>query len=164
MLPEPQRSADRNLLREYAQLRARGVTAIMTSEVMAESGAIQDRLWADAVTLGGQSPTSIVVGLYIQALNDMIDLDGERVTAGRNRIPESIWLALYLVTILTMAAMGYQFGLTGTRSWVVTILMVLVFASIFLLIADLDRPQSGFLKVSQQPMIDLINKIGAPAP
>ena len=164
MLPEPQRSEVRNLLREYAALHARGVTAIMTSEVMTQSGVIQDRLWADAVVLGGQSPNSIVIGLFIQALNDMIDLDAARITAGRNRIPETIWMALYLVTILTMAAMGYQFGLTGTRSWAVTIILALVFAAVFLLIADLDRPQSGFLKVSQQPMIDLINKIGIPAP
>jgi hypothetical protein len=31
-------------------------------------------------------------------------------------------------------------------------------------IADLDRAQSGLLRVSQQPLIDLLNKIGAPAP
>jgi hypothetical protein len=165
MMPEPQRSEIRNLLREYAALRvSSGASATKIVEAIAQSGVIQDRLWADAVVLGQQSPNSIVVGLFVQALNDMIDLDATRVTAGRNRIPDSIWYALYLVTILTMAAMGYQFGLTGTHSWIVTILLVLVFASVILLIADLDRPQSGFLRVSQQPMIDLINKIGAPTP
>ena len=46
MLPEPQRSEVRNLLREYAALRVQGVTALMTSEAMAQSGVIQDRLWA----------------------------------------------------------------------------------------------------------------------
>ena len=45
-------------------------------------------------------------GLFIEALNDTIDLDETRVTAGRNRIPESIWMTLYAMTILTMAAMG----------------------------------------------------------
>jgi len=33
-----------------------------------------------------------------------------------------------------------------------------------LLIADLDRPQRGIIQVSQQAMIDVVNKIGAPAP
>jgi hypothetical protein len=164
MMPEPQRSEIRNLLREYAALRVSSADATKLVAAIARSGVIQDRLWADAVVLGRQSPNSIVVGLFVQTLNEMIDLDETRVTAGRNRIPDSIWYALYLVTILTMAAMGYQFGLTGTHSWIVTILLVLVFASVILLIADLDRPQSGFLRVSQQPMIDLINKIGAPAP
>ena len=76
----------------------------------------------------------------------MIDLDETRVTAGRNRIPDSIWLTLYAMTILTMAAMGYQFGLTGERSWPVTILLALVFTAVILLIADLDRPQAGCSK------------------
>jgi protein-S-isoprenylcysteine O-methyltransferase Ste14 len=164
MLPEPQRSEIRNLLRAYAALRVGGVTSLMTPEVMAQSGALHDRLWAQAVAVGGQSPNSIVVGLFVQSLNEMIDLDETRVTAGRNQIPDSIWLALYVVTILTMMAMGYQFGLTGEHSWPVTILLVLVFTAVLLLIADLDRPQAGWLKVSQQAMIDLINKIGAPAP
>ena len=163
-LPEPQRSDIRNVLRQYAALRTAGVTVLMTPEVMAQSGALHDRLWANAVAVGGQSPNSIVVGLFVQSLNEMIDLDETRVTAGRNQIPDSIWLALYVVTILTMMAMGYQFGLTGEHSWPVTILLVLVFTAVLLLIADLDRPQAGWLKVSQQAMIDLIDKIGAPAP
>jgi hypothetical protein len=60
--------------------------------------------------------------------------------------------------------MGYQFGLTGERSWAVTILLVMVFTAVILLISDLDRPQTGLIQVSQQPMIDLINRIGAPSP
>ena len=164
LLQEPQRSNIRNLLREYAALRVQGVSKLMTKDAMAQSGALQDRLWADAVAVGTQSPNSIVGGLFIEALNDTIDLDATRVTAGRNRIPDSIWLALYAVTILTMAAMGYQFGLTGEHSWPVTILLALVFTAVILLIADLDRPQAGLLKVSQQAMLDLIDKIGAPVP
>lgn len=164
LLPEPQRSDVRNLLRAYAALRVGGVTAIMTPEVMAKTSALHDRLWAAAAAAGNQSPNSIVVGLFIQSLNEVIDLDETRITAGRNRIPDIIWLALYAVTILTMAAMGYQFGLSGEHSWAVTTLLTLVFTTVILLIADLDRPQHGFLKVSQQAMIDLINKIGPPTP
>ena len=164
MLPEPQQSNIRNLLREYATLRVGGVTAILTPDNLARSSALQDRLWADAVAVGRQNPDSIVVGLFIEALNDMIDIDATRVAAGRNHIPETIWLMLYIVTILAMAAMGYQFGLTGERSWPVTILLVMVFTAVILLIADLDSPQAGLLRVSQQAMLDLIAKIGAPAP
>ena len=86
------------------------------------------------------------------------------VTAGRNRIPESIWLTLYAMTILTMAAIGYQFGLTGEHSWPVTIMLAVVFTAVLVLIADLDRPQAGLLQVSQQAMLDLIDKIGPSTP
>jgi hypothetical protein len=163
-LQEPQRSNIRNLLREYAALRVQGVSKLMTKDAMAQSGALHDRLWADAVAVGTQSPNSITGGLFIQSLNEMIDLDETRVTAGRNRIPDSIWLTLYAMTILTMAAIGYHFGLTGEHSWPVTVLLAMVFTAVILLIADLDRPQTGLLKVSQQAMLDLIDKIGAPTP
>jgi hypothetical protein len=164
MLPEPERGETRNLLRQYATLRVGGVTSLMTPEVVAKVGALHDRLWAEAVAAAEKNPGSILGGLFVQSLNEVIDLDETRVTAGRNRIPDSIWVVLYIVTILTMAALGYQFGLTGERSWVVTILLALVFTAAMFLIADLDRPQAGLLRVSQQPMIDLINKIGAPVP
>ena len=42
--------------------------------------------------------------------------------------------------------------------------LVLVFTAVMLLIADLDRLQRGIIQVSQQAMIDVVNKIGAPAP
>lgn len=164
LLPEPQRSDVRNTLRDYAVMRAKGVTWIMTADTMAKSGALHDRLWADAVSAGSQSPNSIVVGLFIQSLNETIDLDATRVTAGRNRIPDPIWFSLYAVTILSMTALGYYFGLTGTRSWPETILLVFVFTAVILLIADLDRPQGGIIQVSQQAMLDLIDKMGAPTP
>ena len=132
----------------------------MTPQMMAKSGELQDRIWANAEAVSQLDPHSIVGGLFIQSLNDMIDLDASRITAGRNRIPTSIWLAFSVMTILTMAAVGYQFGLTGERSWVVTIVLTLVFTTVFLLIADLDRPDEGLLRVSQQAMIDLVNRIG----
>ena len=74
------------------------------------------------------------------------------MTANRNRIPGSIWLMLVIVTIFSMASMGYEFGLTGERSWALTILMTVAFTTVIALIADLDRSQSGLLQVSQQPL------------
>jgi uncharacterized membrane protein YtjA (UPF0391 family) len=157
-LPDPQRAEARDALVKYAQLRAQGVRTLLQPETMAESSALQDQLWSIAAAVGNESPTP-VTSLFIQSLNDMIDLDESRITAGRNRIPDSIWLALYLVTIITTAAVGYQFGLAGTRSWIATILMVLAFTLVILLIADLDRPQRGLIQVSQQPLFDLLQKI-----
>ena len=46
----------------YAALRAQGVTVLMTPAVMAQSSALHDRLWADAVVVGTQSPNSIAGG------------------------------------------------------------------------------------------------------
>jgi hypothetical protein len=135
----------------------------MTPEGMAKSAALQSQLWAIAAVAGAGS-NSFVTGLFIQSLNEMIDIDTVRVAANRNRIPDSIWLMLYMVTIFSMVAMGFQFGLSGRRSWAVTILLVIVFTTVILIIADLDQPQVGLLKISQQPLIDLLNKMGSSVP
>ncbi len=42
--------------------------------------------------------------------------------------------------------------------------MIVAFTIVILLIVDLDQSQTGLLRVSQQPLIDLLNKIGAPTP
>jgi hypothetical protein len=163
LLPEPQRDEVRSLLREYAALRVEGAVMIMSPEGMAKSAALHDRLWAAAATVDKKTDP-VMVGLFIQSLNETIDLDAVRVTAIRSQVPDVIWYSLYLMIILTMAAMGYQFGLSGMHSWVVTILLALIFAAVILLIADLDRPQRGLLQVSQQALLDVLNKIGTPSP
>ncbi len=162
-LAEQPRDETRNLLREYATLRAGGADSIMSPEGRAKSASLQDRLWVIAASAGTNSDSN-ATALFIESLNEMIDLDSVRVTAIRNQIPDSIWLMLGVVTVFSMTAMGYEFGLTGARSWAVTILLVIVFTTVITLIADLDSPQEGLLRVSQQPLIDLLNKIGKPAP
>ena len=112
---------------------------------------MQGWLWSQAVAVGKTTPGSIVVGLFIGSLNEVIDIHAKRVTAGpRSRIPGSIWAALYFVGILATAVMGYHTGLIGTRSSAATLALVLAFSAVMLLIADLDRPQQGLLKMSQR--------------
>ncbi len=162
-LPAESREEVRQMLRDYAQLRIGGVTELVKPEDRAKSAALLDRLWTQAAQAETIS-NSVATGLFIQSVNQVIDLDTSRVTAGRNRIPDTIWLMLVLILMVSMLALGYLFGFTHTRSWVITILMIAAFTIVILLIADLDQSQTGLLQVSQQPLIDLLNKIGSPAP
>jgi hypothetical protein len=162
-LPEELRDPAREFLREYTVLRAGGAAAYMSAEGMARAAAIHDELWAiagDAKTISN----TVTTGQFIQSLNELIDLDEIRVTGYRNRIPDTIWVMLGLVTFYSMIAIGYESGLTGVRNWAVTILLTVVFTTVIVLIADLDRPQTGLIQVSQQPLLDLLNKIGTPMP
>lgn len=96
------------------------------------------------------------MGLFIQSLNSTIDLHATRVqVAVRNRIPGIVWAILYLVTILTMAGVGYHAGLARTSRSLAILMLVATFSAIMLLIADLDRPREGLLRVSQQALVDL---------
>jgi hypothetical protein len=98
-------------------------------------------------------------------MNDVIDMHAKRVTMGmRNRIPFTIWGALYFVTILAMAGVGYHAGLTSMTRTLVTLALAVTFSGILWLIADMDRPQEGLLNVSQQAMIDLQKSLASSKP
>ena len=155
MLPEPLRTEARNLLREYTDVRLEGVQSGKFDQAVAKSEALHERLWSVAVT-ATETDRSAVMGLFVQSLNEVIDLHAKRLMAAvRSRVPSIIWIVLYLLAFIAMLMMGYHTRLTGSRRSLAVVLLVLGFSSVLYLIADLDRPGQGMLRVSQQAMIDL---------
>ena len=164
MLPD-RREEIRALLREYVDVRLKAVLSNNIAEGMRQSLNIQDQLWAQAVAVGEKNPNSIVVGLFMQSLNEVIDLHAKRVQAGlRNRIPAAFWVALFAVAVFSLATMGYHSGLAGTSRSLAVLAVAFTFSAVIGLIADLDRPQEGGLKVSQQALIDLRQSMNAIKP
>lgn len=153
-LPEPQRSRVRELLREYTAGR------IITDDTKAgaaleRANAMHQALWTQAAEAGAQAPDSIMTGLFVQSLNEVIDLHATRVLVGiRNRIPVVIWIGLISLSVLGMASVGYQAGLSATRRSPAMLCLTIAFSTVLMLIADLDRGQEGLLRVSQQALID----------
>jgi hypothetical protein len=146
----------RAMLREYVDVRLEAVESRDIEQAVRRSEELQGRLWAHAVAAGEKNYNPVMVGLFVQALNEMIDLHTKRVTVAlRSRIPGAIWAALYMVATLGLGAMGYHAGLVGTSRSLAILVVVIAFAVVIWLIADLDRPQEGSLKVSQQAMKDL---------
>jgi hypothetical protein len=120
------------------------------AEGIRQSEDIQHKVWTEAETVGQKNPNSIVVGLFVQSLNQMIDLHAARMQAGlRSRIPGAIWLELFAVASLSLATMGYHAGMSGTRRSLAILAVAVTFSVVIELIADLDRPQEGVLKVSR---------------
>jgi hypothetical protein len=133
--------------------------AVRTGDIesaLRRSEQLHTRLWAEAEAAGTKHPESIQVGLFVQALNETIDLHTTRVVAALySRIPLTVWIALYSLTALSMMGVGYHAGLTSkTRSLAFPILAV-TFSAVMILVADLDRPREGMLRVSQQALVDL---------
>lgn len=156
MLTEPHRSAVRGLLRDYVDARLRAVEPGKLDRGITRSEELHSRLWEHATTAGSENPSSIVVGLFITSLNEVIDLHTKRLMLGAgNRIPGVIWVSLYFVAIVATAAMGYHTGLSGSNRSLAILALVLAFCAVMTLIADLDRPQEGLLRVSQQALINL---------
>ncbi|TDR52777.1 hypothetical protein DFP85_111101 [Halomonas ventosae] len=164
-LSEPASSTIRDLLRAYVPLR------IVTNDLadlkvrMDRSVEIQAELWSITEELARATPDSDVLALFIASLNEMIDVHETRVVAGLYaRVPETILILLLLGSLLTLAMVGYNAGLSLRRSPLAAVVLVIVLGAVITLVVDLDRPRDGFLEVSQQPLIDLQQQIGQLSP
>jgi hypothetical protein len=157
-LPEPYSSESRALLEEYANERLRLVELDSFFPARQRLEEIQVSLWGMAEELAESQPPNPVLALYIDALNQTIDLHTDRITAITvGRVPFTIYAGMYLVAIFGLLMLGFQSGIGGYRDLFATIVLIMIFSGIMLLIIDLDRPWGGLLRVSQQPMQDLIN-------
>ena len=156
LLPEPHRAEIRDLLRDYVDVRleafGRGISNKRfrgRKSYIAGSG-----LRRSPPREKTSSP--IFAGYFIQSLNEVIALHARRVTTGLEfRIPDAIWYVLYAITTLAAASIGCHAGLTGASRPLVVTAFVLIISVVMLLIADLDHPRRGALRVSQQELIDL---------
>jgi hypothetical protein len=156
MLPDDRGKVVRNLLREYVDMRLEGVRKGNIEEVLLRSTEVQNSLWAEAEAIGKKYPESIQAGLFVQTLNEMIDLHETRVVAGLySRIPPIVWAALYGLTALSMIGIGYQAGLSSKKRSLAFLVLAVTFTTVLIMVADLDRPGEGTLRVSQQALVDV---------
>lgn len=163
LLGEPYPEKIRDLLRKYVDVRLEAVRTGDVERGVAESTALHAQLWDRAESLAAEDRNSEISATFIVSLNEMIDLHAERVLIGvRSRIPVVIWLTLYLVTFLTMLQLGYYKGVSGSRRSSAVAALVLTFSIVMLLIADLDRPHEGLIRVSQQALLELRDSMPSP--
>ena len=159
-LVEPYPQEIRSLLKEYIDLRI--VTPETQNDVasaIVRSEEIQAKLWSLTEAVVKETPGRDEVSLFIASINETINLHNMRVAALRARLPETIILVLYLVAALTMSMVGFQNSYNGKRNYFSALSVILIFTVVMMLIIDLDRPQEGLLKVSQQSLIDLQRQI-----
>jgi hypothetical protein len=151
-LPQPYRDNAHNLLRQYVDARldldGAGLDATRFNDAANRSKHIQTHLWADAVAVT-QTDRSAIATAYVNSLNQTIDLHDERVAALENRVPLSVWFLILSVSVITIFARG----LTLTRRfWLTFVLAPVTIAIVVALVAGLDSPSAGLLRLDQRAM------------
>jgi hypothetical protein len=160
MLPEPHASEVKKLLRDYVQLRVdlsgASPSSISFEQAMSRSNEIQGELWQHAIAVSAADPRSTPTGLFVRALNEMIDLQETRLAARRNRVPAVVFVLLYAIAMVATGLGGYLDGLEGGgRGRIPIAIIAVMVASVIGVVGDLDRSQSGFITVNQQAMHNL---------
>jgi hypothetical protein len=164
-LPEPYRADVRGLLGQYVDLRLQIVDPAKLDRAQTESQAVTDQLWPKAEALAKDNWQSEMVSLFVDSLNNMIDVQTSRVAAVRaSQLPTAVWWLIYALAVLTMVIVGLASGMRGRRNLIALFLLVLAFSGVVRLIADLERPQQGALEVSQQALLDVQKQIRSGGP
>lgn len=163
LLPEPHRTEVLKFLKEYAQMRVdyipNGKSLAELPAIVGRSNKIQEALWQQVKVLVVKDNSTVPTGLFIQTLNEMIDAQGKRLSILRNNIPNIVLLLLFGITAVACAFASYASSLDPKRTRLPVNITALVICGVIFVILDLDRPNVGFITISQQPMIDTLSSI-----
>jgi len=166
LVPSPEGSEISSRLRDYVNVRleySRASTDLGRQTARDRAARLEDEVWSWAVAFAQKDPRSVTAGLLLQSLNRVIDLEAARWAASVNRVPAPVILVVGLISLLAAVLVGYLYGLGGRRHLLSTAILAAAITAVLLVIIDLDRPQQGLIQVSQQPMIDLQNRLRTPA-
>jgi hypothetical protein len=162
MLPDSAQKPILSLLRDYAAVRiGLGVPydpAKLAHDVN-RSAELQSQLWQQAVSVTTTTPQSLSASRMVVSLNEMNNIQENRLTALRNHVPGVVMFLLIAVAMVATGFAGYHAAARGSHARVVTFIMSLTIASVIMLVIDLDRPARGVIQVTVQPLIDAQQRI-----
>jgi hypothetical protein len=158
-LPAADAAHVRALLRSYLDQRVLFYVtrdARRLREIDTTTGRLQQELWS-VVRTDASAQQTPVVALAAAGMNDVLNSEGYTQAAWWNRIPIVAWALLAVIAICCNALIGY--GARHGRTFLVIIVPFLVSVSFFL-IADIDSPRSGVIRVHPQNLLRLSESLG----
>ncbi len=162
LLGEPRAAKVKALLRDYVQLRIEYYKTREAHEleiINGKTAALQAQLWAHVREAAIAQPTPITA-LTVAGMNDVINTQGYTQAAWLNRIPVSAWTLMIAIAFFSNLMQGY--GVRGQSGRRVLLFVLPVTVSLSLsLIADIDSPRGGLIRVVPQNLISLQQSLPA---
>lgn len=151
LLPAADAAKVRNQLRRYTNLRIafyRTRDEQDLQQINSETADLQNQMWS-AVQTPALSQQHAVMALVVSGMNDVLNSQGYTQAAWWNRIPTSAWGLLIITALCCHMLVGY--GARGEKmSAALLIVLPIVISISFLLIADIDAPRGGLIRVRPQ--------------
>jgi hypothetical protein len=156
LLPSGDAAKVRALLKSYLDLRIAFYTTRDTQQlhdVNARTAKLQGELWS-AVEGPALAQPNPVVALAVAGMNDVLNSQGYTQAAWWNRIPREAWGLMALIAVACNVLVGY--GSRSTKgAGVLLLILPLIVAVAFELIADIDSPRGGLIHVVPQNLRSL---------
>jgi hypothetical protein len=152
LLPPAFSEPMRAILRQYVEIRLEyGLSAYDDAKLqraVLRTKEMQDQLWRQSTALAREARDPIT-SIFLQSLNETIDLSEKRLAALENRVPVPVWAMLLVISILACGVVGLT---VRRRYWLAMVISPVMIAVAMGFIADLDSPRTGLIRVSQSSM------------
>jgi hypothetical protein len=162
LLPAADAAKVRALLRNYLDQRVLFYTtrdAQQIRQINSRTAQLQTDLWSAVLAPAAAQPTPMVA-LAAWGMNDVLNSQGYTQAAWWNRIPIAAWVLMAAIAICCNVLVGY-----GTRTFkaegILLLILPLVVSISFFLIADIDSPRAGVIRVHPQNLESLVESLHA---
>jgi len=119
-------------------------------------------LWAATVAAFPSLRSYPFSNAFLETMNNLIDMDAARKAGRQAHVPAAVFLILVLYQFIVAGVISY--ALVGRRGRLTALILFLLLGALMVLIIDVDRPTSGTVTESQEPMIQLAAFLKAQPP
>jgi hypothetical protein len=164
-LREPIRTRSLRDLERYTDASIRLSTAVPGSgaaaAAIADENVLQRSLWRLAGQALAGSPQDSAPRLYVESLNEMIDMQTVRVSALANRVPTAVLVIEVVGAAVALGLLAMYLAMLSRG--VITVVLAAALVSVLLVITfDLDRPTRGLVTVPDTPLVSLRASMARP--
>lgn len=155
----------RKLFKDYTLLRGKiyqgQETIVAENQLLQASNSLQKQIWQLAIVECHKSDTRTCDMLLLPALSDVFSVATLRQAALQNHPPLIIYILLVVIGLFGAILVGYTLPVSKSRNLLYMLTYALTISILITLIADMEFPRSGFIRVdsTDQIMIDLGNSM-----
>jgi hypothetical protein len=165
-LAEPVRTGSLQRLVRYIDTSIRLSRSVPGSPAARKAAAdgqqLQRELWALAGQALEAAPTASGPRLYVESLNQMIDLQTVRVAGINNRVPGPVLVLEVAGAAVALGLLGFYLAILG-RGVLAVLLAAAALVTLLLLVTfDLDRPTRGLIRIPSTALTDLRASMAQP--
>jgi hypothetical protein len=159
LFPARQRHEISDLLKRYVSSRIdfmrAGTDMPRLDAASADASVIEAEIWKVTTAMVEEGTQGPHAGLFMEAINNMVNLKWTRWEAMQNHVPETFLYLLFVVAVGALGFIGYAYGLNGIRHHLSTAIFVLLITLVLGTILDADRPRGGMIRVNEDGLLRL---------
>jgi hypothetical protein len=125
--------------------------------INSDTAKIQNQLWATVAGAAKMQPSPITA-LTTSGMNDVLNAQGYTQAAWWNRIPITAWSLMFLIAVLSNLLLGYG---AHSKAIALSVVLPLAVSISILLIADIDSPRGGIIRVRPRNLYALAESLKA---